>query len=119
MNTAAQPDLTLASLPTWRLDDLYAGRDDPRIEADLAAAAKLNGELAGLKGAFVAARADAAKLGALIDAGLALHQASTDKLWAAGAFASLAASTARDEPAWSKFEADLRARASQIAAETL
>src|SRR5579872_1061190 len=117
MNTAVQPDL--ASLPTWRLDDLYAGRDDPRIEADLAEAARINAELAALKGAFVAARAEAAKLGALIDAGVALYQSATDKLWAVGAFASLAASTARDEPAWSKFEADFRARASQIAAQTL
>ena len=119
MNTAAQPDLKPASLPTWRLDDLYAGRDDQRLEADLAAAAKINGELAALKGAFVAARADAGKLGALIDTGVALHQVATDKLWAVGAFASLAASTARDEPAWSKFEADLKARASQIASETV
>jgi oligoendopeptidase F len=32
---------------------------------------------------------------------------------------ALAASTARDDPAWAKFEADLRARSSQIAAESL
>jgi oligoendopeptidase F len=119
MNTAAQPDLKPLSLPTWRLDDLYAGRDDPRIEADLVAAEAINGELAALKGAFVAARADGATLGALIDKGVGLYQAATDKLWAVGAFASLAASTARDEPAWSKFEADLRARASQIGAQTV
>jgi oligoendopeptidase F len=36
-----------------------------------------------------------------------------------GAYAGLAASTARDDPAWAKFEADLRARSSAIAAESL
>ena len=119
MNTAAQPDAGVEALPTWRLDDLYAGRDDPRIDADLAAAALTSGELAAMKGAFVAARTDPAALGALIDRGVSLYQAATDKLWALGAYASLAASTVRDEPAWSKFEADIRARSSQIAAESL
>jgi oligoendopeptidase F len=26
------------ALPEWRLDDLYAGREDPRIDTDIAAA---------------------------------------------------------------------------------
>src|SRR5579872_321423 len=107
------------ALPQWRLDDLYAGREDPRIELDLDAAAKINGELAALKGAFVAAKAKPARLGGLIDRGTALYQAATDKLWGVGAYASLAASTARDDPAWSRFEADVRTRSSQIAADTL
>ena len=34
------------ALPTWRLDDLYAGREDPRIAADLAEAERLNKGLA-------------------------------------------------------------------------
>ena len=38
---------------------------------------------------------------------------------AAAAYAALAASTARDDPAWAKFEADLRARHAAIAADTL
>ena len=29
---------SVAELPEWRLDDLYAGLDDPRIEEDLKAA---------------------------------------------------------------------------------
>ena len=107
------------SLPHWRLDDLYGGRDDPRIEADLAAAARIAGELAALKDAFVAARGAPAELAALIDRGVGLYQGATDKLWAVGAYASLAASTARDDPAWARFEADIRTRASQISAETL
>src|SRR5579859_7052000 len=117
MNAPVKPPVE--TLPTWRLDDLYAGRNDPRIEADLAAAAQVNGELAELKGAFVVARADAARLGALIDQGVGLHEAATNKLWAVGAYAGLAASTARDDPAWARFEADMRARGAQIGAMSL
>src|SRR5579863_660407 len=117
MNAPAKPPAD--ALPLWRLDDLYVGRDDPRIETDLAAATEHNAELAALKGAFVAARAEPAKLGALIDRGVMLCEAATNQLWGVGAYASLAASTARDDPAWSRFEADVRTRASQIAAESL
>jgi len=117
MNAPVKPPAE--TLPVWNLEDLYAGRDDPRIEADLAAGARINGELAALKGSFVAARAEPAKLGALIDQGVGLYQGATDKLWAVGAYAGLASSTARDDPAWARFEADIRARASQIAADSL
>jgi oligoendopeptidase F len=107
------------SLPQWRLDDLYADREDPRIEADLAEGARINGALAALKGEFVAARSEPAKLGELIDRGVGLYQDATDKLWAVSAYAGLAASTARDDPAWARFEADVRTRVSQIAADSL
>ena len=117
MNAPAKPPAEI--LPQWRLDDLYAGRDDPAIERDLASGAKINRELAQLKGAFVAARAEPARLGELIDRAVGLYQAATDKLWAVGAFAGLAASTARDDPAWARFEADIRTRSSQIAADSL
>jgi len=117
MNAAVKPPSE--ALPVWSLEDLYAGRGDPRIEADLANGARINGELAALKGAFVAARAEPAKLGALIDQGVGLYQGATDKLWAVGAYAGLASSTARDDPAWARFEADVRTRASQIAADSL
>jgi oligoendopeptidase F len=106
-------------LPEWRLDDLYAGREDPRIDADLAAAAATNAELVQLKGQLVAACADAAVLGERLDRGIRLYEEATNALWGVGAYASLAASTARDDPAWSKFEADFRARAAQIGAESL
>ncbi len=102
MNAAVKPPAE--TLPQWRLDDLYAGREDPGIELDLEGAAKINGELATLKGAFVAARQTPAKLGELIDRGIGLYQAATDKLWAVGAYAGLAASIARDDPAWARFE---------------
>ena len=107
------------ALPEWRLDDLYADREDPRIDADLQRAAAANGRLVGLKGKLVAARGDAVALGALLDEGIALYEDATNALYAVGAYAALAASTARDDPAWAKFEADLRARSSQIAAESL
>jgi len=115
MNAPFKPE----ALPEWRLDDLYVGRDDPRIETDLAAAVGFNAELKTLEGQFLAARADAATLGARIARGVELYELALNKLWAVGAYAALAASTARDDAAWAKFEGDLRARASQIGAESL
>lgn len=109
----------LDTLPEWSLADLYAGRDDPKIEADLAAAKAANDELVKLKGRFVALRGDPRQLGEVLDHGINLYETATNGLWGVGAFASLSASTARDDPAWAKFEADLRARASQIGAESL
>lgn len=107
------------ALPTWRLDDLYTGREDPRIEADLKEAERLNGELAKLEGRMIATRSRPAELGGIIDRGIELYEQATNAMWGVGAFASLSASTARDDPAWSKFEADLRQRSSQIAAMSL
>lgn len=115
MNAPVKPE----TLPQWRLDDLYTDREDPRIEADLHRARTANDALVALKGRLVASRADAAGLGRLLDEGIGHYEAATNALWSVGAYASLAASVARDDPAWSKFEADLRARSSQIAAESL
>ena len=110
------PDETL---PEWRLDDLFSGRDDPRIEAELAEAATANAALAALKGAFIAARGQPERLGALIAEGVELYERATTRLSGVGAYASLAASVARDDPLWSKFESDLRARTAEVAAESL
>src|SRR5258708_6976269 len=107
------------ALPQWNLGDLYAGRDDPKIETDLAKAKADNDALVALKGRFTASRGDARLLGELLDRGIGLYEAATNGLWSVGAYAGLAASTARDDPAWAKFEADLRARSSQIAADSL
>lgn len=115
MNAPVRPE----TLPTWRLDDLYSGRDDPRIEADLTKAKAANDEIVALKGQLVGARGEAARLGELIDRGIQLYEKATNGLWSVGAYASLAASTQRDDPAWAKFEADLRTRAAQIGAESL
>lgn len=111
--------LKLEALPEWRLDDLYSGRDDPAIETDLAAAKAANDELVKLKGRFIAMRGEAIRLGELLDHGIGLYETATNGMWSVGAYASLSASVARDDPAWSKFEGDFRARAAQIAAESL
>lgn len=105
--------------PEWSLADLYAGREDPRIEIDLAAAKAANDELASLEGLFVQARAEPDRLGLLIDRGIRLYERATNGLWNVGAYGGLAASVARDDPAWAKFEADLRARSAAIAADSL
>ncbi len=107
------------TLPEWSLTDLYANRDDSKVAADLDEAERLNDDLATFEGRLVAVRADAAGLGALLDHAIRLYEAATNALYGVGAYASLAASTARDDPAWSKFEADLRARAAKIGAVSL
>jgi len=117
--TVHAPIAAASDLPEWRLEDLYAGRDDPKIEADLAAAAACVAELTRLKGAFLASRGDPSRLGLLLDQGVALYERATNLILATGAFAGLSASTARDDPAWAKFEADLRTRHAAIAAESL
>ncbi len=109
----------LDTLPEWDLADLYAGREDPKIEADLAAAKAANDELVKLKGRFLALRGDPLHLGEVLDHGINLYETATNGLWGVGAYAALSASVARDDPAWAKFEADLRARSSQIAADSL
>ena len=111
--------VNLDSLPEWRLDDLYSGRDDPAIETDLAAAKAANDELVKLKGRFIAMRGEPVRLGELLDHGIGLYETATNGMWSVGAYASLSASVARDDPAWAKFEGDFRARAAQIAAESL
>ena len=109
----------LDALPEWQLSDLYAGRDDPKIEADLTAAKAANDELVKLKGRFVALRSDPLHLGELLDHGIGLYESAVNGLWAVGAYAGLASSVAKDDPAWAKFEGDLRTRSSQIGAESL
>jgi oligoendopeptidase F len=107
------------TLPRWRLDDLYSGRDDPRIAADLAAADVSNDALVALQGQFLAQRSDPAALGALLDEGIGLYERTVNLMWGVGAYASLSSSVARDDPAWSKFEGDLRTRMAQIGAKSL
>ncbi len=113
------PTKIAEDLPRWRLDDLYTGRDDPRIETDLTAAAKANDDLAALEGQFVAARGQPAKLGALLNRGIDLYEQAVNLLWSVGAYASLSSSVAQNDPAWGKFESDLRNRAAQIGTKSL
>ena len=107
------------TLPEWRLDDLYVGLDDPRIEQDLEAARQANADLAALKGRFAAARADPARLGALLGQGVSLYERAVNGLWAVGAYAALQTSTRREDRAWAKFEADMQARGAAIASDSL
>ena len=123
MNAAFKPTGTP---PAETLPRVAAGRPlrRPRRSADRGRPRRrppqVNGELAALKGAFVAAAGRAASAGRADRRGRRpLSSAATDKLWGVGAYAGLAASIARDDPAWAKFEADIRARSSQIAAESL
>jgi oligoendopeptidase F len=107
-------------LPVWRLDDLYLGRDDPRIEADLARAAALAADLISeVEGRFLAARGSPADLGDLIARAMVSEEAIADLTWPIGAYASLAASIGRDDPAWARFEADVQARIAEVTAQTL
>ena len=111
--------LNSEALPEWNLGDLFAGRDDPKIAERLAKAAQDNDALVKMKGAFVGARANADRLGMLLAESIRLYEAATNGLWIVGAYASLASSVARDNPAWAKFEADIRGKSSAIAAESL
>ena len=119
MTVHTKADALIDALPQWRLDDLFSGRDDPKIEQQLAAATAASDTLVKLKGAFVASRNDPSRLGLLLAEGIAFYEGATNCLWAVGAYASLSASVARDDPAWAKFEADIRGRAAAIGAETL
>jgi oligoendopeptidase F len=108
-----------AEPPVWSLDDLYLGRDDPALERDLKSAEATVAELKTLEGALVAAKGEPARLGALIDRAARLQEAATNRLGGVAAYAVLAATVDRDDPAWAKFEADVRARAAVIGAETV
>ncbi len=119
MSIHTKPEIPADALPEWRLDDLFASRNDPRIEQTLVEATVANDALVKLKGAFLAARGDAGRLGAMIAEGISLYESATNGLWAVGAYASLSASVARDDPAWAKFEGDVRARSAAIGAESL
>jgi oligoendopeptidase F len=118
MTAHAMPTAS-AALPEWRLDDLFSGRDDPAIERQLAAATAANDALVRLKGAFLAARGDPSRLGLLLAEGVGSYESAINGLWAIGAYAGLSASVARDDPAWAKFESDIRSRSAAIGAESL
>ena len=119
MTVQPKPETLIDALPEWRLDDLFSGRDDPRVEQTLAAAVTASDALLKMKGAFLAARTDPSRLGPRLAEGISLYEAGVNALWAVGAYASLSTSVARDDPAWAKFEADVRGRAAAIGAETL
>ncbi|HYD27350.1 M3 family oligoendopeptidase [Brevundimonas sp.] len=113
--TPAEP----AEAPVWDLTDLYASREDPRIEADLERARTLVGELNALQGRLVEARADAATLGERLQRAVNLYEQASDLLGALGAYAFLAASTDRNDAGAQGFEATVREKITAIATPTV
>lgn len=105
--------------PLWDLSDLYSARDDARVAGDLAAAKAVVDELNGLEGKLSASSGDAAALGGLLDKAVGLYERASDLLGALGAYAFLAASTARDDAGAQGFEADLREKITAIATPTV
>ncbi|MBC6980232.1 M3 family oligoendopeptidase [Caulobacter sp. 17J80-11] len=116
MNAPLRPQ---AEPPVWDLSDLYAGPDDPAVARDLEAGRVLVADLAKMEGGFVAARAEPARLGEAIDRAVTLYEQVTERLGAIAAYASMAATVAREDPSLAKFEADIRAKVSAISADTL
>lgn len=111
------PDITEA--PLWDLTDLYASRDDVRIEADLERTRGLVVELNVLRGRLVEARAEAAVLGERLDRAVTLYEQASDVLGALGAYSFLAASTDRNDAAAQGFEATVREKLTAIATPTV
>lgn len=108
-----------AQPPLWDLSDLYASRDDARIAADLERGRAAVAELNSLQGQLVAARGDAAALGGLLNRAITLYEQTTDALGGLGAYAFLAASTARDDAGANGFEADIREKLTAISTPTV
>jgi oligoendopeptidase F len=104
----------LGALPEWDLSDLYAGRDDPALARDLAAAAadaaafagRFKGRIAGLDGAV---------LGAM----LAEYEALEDRLGRIASFAGLLHAGDMSDPAVSRFYQTVNERLTAITAELL
>jgi oligoendopeptidase F len=105
--------------PLWDLSDLYASRDDARIEADLDKARGLVAELNALQGRLVGARADAATLGQRLDRAVTLYEQASDVLGGVGAYAFLQASTNRNDAGATGFEATVREKMTAIATPTV
>lgn len=115
----APPHSSPAEPPLWDLSDLYRSRTDTRITTDLEAARLAVSELNALQGRFIAARSDAKVLGATLDGAIRLYEQASERLGSLGAYAFLAASTARDDAGAQGFEADLREKITTIATPTV
>lgn len=107
------------TLPVWNLSDLYSGIDDPQIEADLESARTQVAELKKLEGTFLSARANAERLGLLIDQAASLYEKASDLLYKASGFATLAITIDRENADIAKLDSDLKTQGAMIGAETL
>ena len=105
--------------PVWDLSDLYASREDARIEADLARTRGMVEALNVLQGKLIAARGEPAALGERLDRAVSLYEQASDILGALGAYSFLAASTDRNDAAAQGFEATVREKLTAIATPTV
>ena len=105
--------------PVWDLTDLYASREDARIEADLERTRGMVDALNALQGQLVAARGEPAVLGERLGRAVTLYEQASDVLGGLGAYAFLAASTNRNDAAAQGFEATVREKLTAIATPTV
>jgi oligoendopeptidase F len=117
MNAPTKPPVD--AVPLWDLSDLYTSRDDDRIQADLEVGRSAVAALNTLQGQMLAARGDAALLGQRLDEAIRHYEQATEALGGLGAYAFLAASTARDDSQAQGFEANLREKITAIATDTV
>lgn len=118
MNTVPSK-LDSSALPIWDLSDLYAGPEDPKIAQDFASGESHIKELAKLQGSFLSARGNAERLGLLIDQAASLYEKAMDDMGGALAYATLASTIDRENPAVAKLDSDLRTQAAMISADSL
>ena len=105
--------------PLWDLSDLYRSREDGQIATDLEAGRAVVAELNALQGRMLALRADPVALGATLALAIDLYERASNTLGGLGAYAFLAASTARDDAAAQGFEADIREKTTAIVTPTV
>jgi len=115
MNAPFETPADPTEAPLWDLSDLYASRDDARIEADLERARAIVAKLNSLQGRLVEAKAEPAVLGERLDRAVSLYEQASDLLGALGAYAFLAASTDRNDAGAQGFEATVREKITAIA----
>ena len=106
-----------ADAPLWDLSDLYASREDARINADLDRARALVAELNAWQGKLVSLSGEA--LGKALDTTIRLYEDAGEIVGALGAYAFLAASTNREDAAAATFEADVREKLTAIVTPTV
>ena len=117
--TQTLPTDAASGLPIWDLSDLYDGPEDPLIREDFARGERHVKELARLEGAFLSARANAERLGLLIDQAAGLYEKAMDDMGGALAYATLSSTIDRENPAVAKMQSDLSSQAAMISAGAL
>ena len=116
MNAPVKPT-EFADAPLWDLSDLYASREDARIQTDLDRARDLVGRMNAYQGKLTGL--SGAELGKALDEVIRLYEEAGEVVGGLGAFAFLAASTNREDAAAQSFEADLREKLTAIVTPTV